>query len=101
MNDDRLGPSHDSDHRFCDRLGCGDREDLPGPVDKKSLKKIIICISLAYGFICYFLIALDLKTRYRFAPPLMDPNDLISFIFLVTLGMACVFIIFFELQSKK
>lgn len=100
MRNDHLGYGDDRDHRVCDRPGSRISEDLPGSIDKKNLKKIILGVSLGYGFACVMIIQLDLQTRYRFAPVLMDPNDLVSFIYLVTLGMASLFIILFEIRRE-
>lgn len=101
MTNDTVGSVHDCDNRVCDRNGGRVSEDRPGINDKKNLKKIIIGLGAGYGFAAWFFINQDLNTRNRYAPVLMDPNDLVAFIYLVTIGMAVLFIIVFELQSKK
>ena len=78
LSDDCMGFAHDCDYRIRNGPGGGVSEDGSQIDDKKSLKKIIIGLGAGYVLAAWFFINQDLNTRNRFAPVLMDPNDLIK-----------------------
>lgn len=56
---------------------------------------------VGYGLMAWYMISQDLETRWRFAPMLQDPNDLVVFIYLLTMGMVVLWGLFFESRDKK